>query len=317
MAHDPRPCISRVAGSIGRWAFQIIINTILGSRQLDTRLSLKPKPANLTICHAMSYLTQAFPPAPTFTEASLEDLSKKVYIITGATSGVGLELAKILYGANGTVYVCGRSKESTSAAISDIKGALPQSKGRLRALIFDLSSLASIRPAVDCFLAKEQRLDVLFLNAGVMTPPAGSRTTDGYDLELGSHCVAPFLLCRLLQPTLEATANWQQLGLDTLNRSEGTDESLTPSTAGNNIAPKSSSVRIVWVSSFINGAPNGGVQFDENTGAPKQMTGTENYLQSKAGEVLLAEEYNRRYSDKGVVNVVSILVLIRANASFD
>lgn len=46
------------------------------------------------------------------------------------------------------------------------------------------------------------------------------------------------------------------------------------------------------------------MQFDERTGAPRLLKGMENYLQSKAGEVLLAEEWNRRYEGKGVLNLV-------------
>lgn len=54
-----------------------------------------------------------------------------------------------------------------------------------------------IKPAAEQFNAAEDRLDVLFLNAGVMTPPAASKTADGYDLEMGINCLAPFLLSRL------------------------------------------------------------------------------------------------------------------------
>lgn len=57
----------------------------------------------------MSTFSQVFTPAPTFTERQLDDLIGKVYVVTSATSGVGLELAKILYSRNATVYVCGRS----------------------------------------------------------------------------------------------------------------------------------------------------------------------------------------------------------------
>lgn len=46
------------------------------------------------------------------------------------------------------------------------------------------------------------------------------------------------------------------------------------------------------------------MQFDERTGTPRLLKGMENYLQSKAGEVLLAEEWNRRYEGEAVLNVV-------------
>ncbi|KAI6872326.1 hypothetical protein KC338_g1906 [Hortaea werneckii] len=250
----------------------------------------------------MSYLSQIFPPTPTFTEKSLDDLCGRVYIITGATSGVGLELAEMLYAANGTVYVCGRSQASTNTAISKIRDSTPKTttQGRLNPLIFDLAGLSTVRSAARFFLRQEQRLDVLFLNAGIMTPPPGSQTTNGHDLELGSHCLAPFLLCKLLQPVLEATASWHRLSCTAEGCAQLKDQLKGRSKS---VASTNSGVRIVWVSSFISQAPKGGVQFDERTGTPRLLKGMENYLQSKAGEVLLAEEWNRRYEGEGVLNV--------------
>lgn len=49
------------------------------------------------------FLSAVFPPEPVFTDANLPSLEGKVYIVTGAASGVGLELAKILFLAGGTV----------------------------------------------------------------------------------------------------------------------------------------------------------------------------------------------------------------------
>ena len=99
-----------------------------------------------------------------------------MFLITGSTSGVGLELAKILYGLNGTVYVAGRSSEKISAAIKTIKSQVGTKTGRVEALQIDLANLASIGQSVRDFLSKEDRLDVLVHNAGLMIPPAGSKT---------------------------------------------------------------------------------------------------------------------------------------------
>lgn len=119
---------------------------------------------------------QIFPPSPTFTEKHTGDQGGRVFLITGSTSGVGLELAKILYGLNGTVYVAGRSSEKISAAIKTIKSQVGTKTGRVEALQIDLANLASIGQSVRDFLSKEDRLDVLVHNAGLMTPPAGSKT---------------------------------------------------------------------------------------------------------------------------------------------
>ncbi len=128
-----------------------------------------------------SILSAIFPPAPQFTSKDLSSLPGKVYIITGAASGIGFELAKILYSKGGTVYIAARSITRCNGAIEKIKGGAAQqtegeeTNGRLEAMVVDLADLATVKGAVETFLSKETRLDVLVHNAGVMTPPAGSK----------------------------------------------------------------------------------------------------------------------------------------------
>jgi NAD(P)-dependent dehydrogenase (short-subunit alcohol dehydrogenase family) len=191
-----------------------------------------------------------------------------VYIITGAAAGVGLELAKILYRLNATVYVGARSTSRCDEGISNIKIAVPSSKGNLKPFVADLANLSTIKPAVDLFLSQEYRLDVLFLNAGVMTPPPNSKTPQGVDLELGTNCLSSFLLVSLLQPIMHNVAS--------------------------HFCHPNQSIRVVWVASLLNmSTPDGGVQLDDN-GVPKQFKGMDNYMQSKAGVYLLAHEFSRR-----------------------
>lgn len=123
-----------------------------------------------------STFSAVFPPAPHFTDKDLPSLTGKVYIITGAASGVGYELAKILYSAGGTVYIAARSASRCTGAITKIENEVTKrGVGRLESMVVDLSDLATVKPAVEAFLASESRLDVLVHNAAVMTPPAGSK----------------------------------------------------------------------------------------------------------------------------------------------
>jgi retinol dehydrogenase-12 len=124
-----------------------------------------------------STFSALFPPAPTFTDKDLQYLSGKVYIVTGAASGVGFELAKILYVAGGTVHIAARSRSRCEGAIEKIKTQTGgrNSAGKLESMVVDLADLGTVRGAVDEFLRRETRLDVLVHNAGVMTPPAGSK----------------------------------------------------------------------------------------------------------------------------------------------
>ena len=91
-------------------------------------------------------------------------------------AGCGFELSKILYQRNGTIYLAGRNEEKGLKAVKEIEEQIPQSQGHIEFLKVDLADLSTIKPAVDSFLSKSSQLHCLTNNAGVMTPPAGSKT---------------------------------------------------------------------------------------------------------------------------------------------
>jgi retinol dehydrogenase-12 len=123
-----------------------------------------------------SLLSLVFPPAPTLTEKNVPSLAGRVYIVTGAASGMGLELARILYGAGATVYIAARSTARCAGGIEKIRQQARGSKaGRLESMVLDLADLTTLKGAVEGFVGKEQKLHGLFHNAGVMTPPSGSK----------------------------------------------------------------------------------------------------------------------------------------------
>ncbi|EWZ01512.1 hypothetical protein FOYG_01121 [Fusarium oxysporum NRRL 32931] len=225
----------------------------------------------------MTVRTQLFPPSPTFTESSLPSLNFRVYIITGATSGVGLELAKILYSRSAIVYIAARNYSKITSAIKEVQSAFPDSTGRLESLCVDLSDLPSIKPAAQQFLAKEIRLDGLVLNAGVMMPPEGSKTEQGHELQMGTNCLGGYLMSRLLEELLVKT---------TVVADEGT-------------------VRVVWLASTLQmGTPKGGLVWDEVKKEPKVVKDQmENYMMSKAGNLLLAHEASQRLGSQGIISV--------------
>lgn len=219
-----------------------------------------------------------FIPAPSLTEENLPDQSGHVHVVTGGYAGVGQELCKILYGKGATVYVAGRSEEKANQAIERIKKEAPSSSGRLEFLLLDLNDLTTIKASAERFLSRESRLDVLVNNAGVMFPPSGSKTKQGHDLQFGTNCLGPFLFTKCLMPILTRTA-----------------ASSPPD-----------SVRVLWAASSAIQvlAPDGGVVFDEATGAPKIFDSQQtNYGQTKVGNVLLAIKTGELYASQGVLNV--------------
>ncbi|KPM37463.1 hypothetical protein AK830_g9113 [Neonectria ditissima] len=221
----------------------------------------------------MSVRSQMFPPSPTFTETSLPSLSSRIYVITGATSGVGLELAKILYSKSAVVYIAARNVSRITSSIEAIKALFPEPTGRLESLRVDLSDLESIAPAARLFKEKETRLDGLVLNAGVMMAPEGSKTQQGHDLQMGTNCLGGYLLSRQLEDVLVNTVS---------------------------IAEKDS-VRVVWLASTLQSG--NGITWDD-AGDPKLgKSQFENYMMTKVGNVLLAHETSARLGSHRVLSV--------------
>lgn len=94
----------------------------------------------------------------------------------------------------------------SQAADSSGDSTLPLTE--IRFLDLDLSSLDSVRQAAAEFVAQEERLDVLLLNAGILHVAPGT-TTDGYEVHFGINYLGHALLSRLLIPTLLHTAKQQ------------------------------------------------------------------------------------------------------------
>ncbi|KAM0349146.1 hypothetical protein HYE67_003036 [Fusarium culmorum] len=139
----------------------------------------------------------------------IPDLSGKVIIVTGASSGLGKESALQLAKHNpATIFVTARTEKRGNAAIKEIQDAVPNFKGQIKFLELDLSSFASIQKGATAFLEQSDRLDILMNNAGLMATPAGL-TTDGYEVQFGSNYMGPALFTKLLLPTIVRTAQQQ------------------------------------------------------------------------------------------------------------
>lgn len=196
--------------------------------------------------------------------------------MTGGTSGVGKELSDILYQHNAKVYIAARSQEKYDIASKAIKEAHPTSTGELIFLKLVLDDLTTIKASGEEFVSKESRLDVLFLNAGVMIPESGSKTAQGYELQLGVNNLGHFLFTHFVTPLLVSTAK---------------------------TAPKNS-VRVIWVSSSAaDFAPKPAIDFD-NMDYHNDESRAYKYSRSKAGNALHAVEFTRRFADSGVLSLV-------------
>jgi len=127
----------------------------------------------------------------------LPDLSGRHVIVTGATSGIGLETAVALAGAGASVMVTARDPARGNAARTRVRRAAPRAEVEVGAL--DLADLSSVRS----FAAehRDRPLDLLINNAGVMAVPP-RRTADGFELQMGTNHLGHFALTGLLLPAL-------------------------------------------------------------------------------------------------------------------
>lgn len=124
----------------------------------------------------------------------------RTVVITGATSGIGLATATALHGAGAHVVMAVRNEVKARAIADRIARHAPDVPGApagtlaIRAL--DLADLASVRRFADAWSGP---VDVLIANAGVMTPPL-QRTTDGFEMQMGTNHLGHFALANLLLP---------------------------------------------------------------------------------------------------------------------
>ena len=133
---------------------------------------------------------------------NITDQKGRVAIVTGSSSGLGFETARVLAFKNTTVIVAVRnlSKGRTAAGkiISEFQNA------DVKVMELDLADLSSIRKFAGKFKKDYSRLDLLINNAGVMVPPH-TLTRDGFELQLGTNHLGHFALTGLLIDLIKKT----------------------------------------------------------------------------------------------------------------
>lgn len=193
-----------------------------------------------------------------FTDRDVPNQSGRVAVVTGANTGIGLEVARVLAAREARVLLACRNPDKAAAAIASVRETTPDSD--IEFVPLDLGDLSSIRAAAE-IIQREERLDLLVNNAGVMMPPL-SYTVDGFEQQFGVNHLGPFGLTALLLPTLLAT-------------------------------PGS---RIVNTSS--NAHKGASIDFDD-LDAKKSYSATRRYMQSKLANLLHTYELDRRLSAQG------------------
>lgn len=130
-------------------------------------------------------------------------LSDRVALVTGASSGLGVETARVLAAAGAHVVMSARDPQKLEAAVEQVLARVPEAS--LDALVMDLADLHSVRAAAEKALENYPSINLLINNAGVMASPL-MRTAQGFELQFGTNHVGHFLFTCLLAPALIAGA---------------------------------------------------------------------------------------------------------------
>jgi retinol dehydrogenase-12 len=132
------------------------------------------------------------------------DLAGKTFVVTGASSGIGLETARDFARRGARVVLAARDSAKGEAARRDI--VLTTKSRAIELVLFDLGSLAQVRRGAREILAAVDRIDVLVNNAGLIQP-ARRITVDGFETTFAVNHLGPFLLTNLLLERMRATAS--------------------------------------------------------------------------------------------------------------
>ncbi len=202
--------------------------------------------------------------APTTTTTDVlagVDLTGRVVLVTGGTTGIGMETARALAAAGASVTITARSDEKGAAALEELRTAVPGADVTYEVL--ELGSLESVRAFTDRFMATHDQLHLLIANAGVMAMPFG-QTDDGFESHLGTNHLSHFVLVGRLLPLLTASAP----------------------------------ARVVVLSSAGHAASD--IHWDDPNFEHTPYSKMDAYGQSKTANILHAVELERRYGPLGV-----------------
>ncbi|KAH8881067.1 putative short-chain dehydrogenase [Thozetella sp. PMI_491] len=125
----------------------------------------------------------------------------RVVLITGATSGLGIETARALYATGADIYITARDLKKGQGVVEDIVKS-SEGKGKIDLIEMDMTSLESVKKAAKSFLAKSNKLNILINNAGIMAVPELRRTAAGFEQQFGVNHLAHYTLAVSLLPAL-------------------------------------------------------------------------------------------------------------------
>ncbi|KAG5658692.1 hypothetical protein KAF25_010873 [Fusarium avenaceum] len=191
-------------------------------------------------------------------------LHNKVIVITGTSSGIGIEIVRALSVTGAKLFLTARNLTKAKEALAGIFDP-----NRMELVKIDQGSLDSIRFAANHILAKTEKINILVNNAGIIADQTLKFTKDGHELQFGTNHLSHFLFFKLLKPALLA----------------GTSSDFHS--------------RVIIISSTAH--LRNGINASDNYNFQKGgYTGWGAYTQSKTANIYMANELQRRYGSQGL-----------------
>ena len=144
-------------------------------------------------------------------------------IVTGASSGLGVETTRVLALAGANVTMAVRSVEAGEKVKAELLAALPKGSGALEVKALDLSDLQSVRAFAAS--AADGPLDLLINNAGIMATPLGV-SAQGFEQQMGTNHLGHFLLTAMLEPRLNKSKAARVVNVSSALHRRGTGASV-------------------------------------------------------------------------------------------
>lgn len=133
-----------------------------------------------------------------------QTLLGRTCVVTGATGGIGLEVARGLARRGATVVMACRDVQRGTRALQEVARTVPDA--RLETAELDLSLQSSIRAFAARLGEHHERLDALVNNAATW-PERRELTTEGVERTWATNVLGPFLLTNLLLPALRRSGS--------------------------------------------------------------------------------------------------------------
>jgi NAD(P)-dependent dehydrogenase (short-subunit alcohol dehydrogenase family) len=188
-------------------------------------------------------------------------LRGKRILVTGATAGIGLEMARAFAALGATVHLLGRNPDKVQRCVADIEAQLPGA--HVVGEVCDVSDLNAVAAWTTDFAARVPALDGLVHNAGLM-PKDRHVTPQGHELQLATHVLGPHLMTDRLLGLLRAARG----------------------------------ASVVWVSS---GGMYSSALVVDDLECTKNYNGVRAYARTKRMQVVLADSWARRLAGTDVL----------------